>query len=215
LAQTPDILHDLEQIDDLKNHLIDRFILLGAILGLSIFILSLYPWDDSYLNADLFIDISIQLFLFGLYFYRKSFSLTSKANVILTLVFIAYISDLIENNINGTGISLLILIPFCAIFVYNFRVTLTIFLTAVGIYFGIAFLFINGYIENANYDADTILLATWVNQVATDILIAVIIFIFVLRYNKSVDNMILKLEKAVSILADRDDQLEKSLAEKM
>lgn len=118
---------------------LDRFILIGALLGLTIFLLSLFPWDASYVNADLFIDIIIQCLFFGIYFARNKIRLNIKAGIIILLVFIAYISDLIENNINATGISLIILIPFLSILVYNLRTTLTLFTVSLIGYAIVAF----------------------------------------------------------------------------
>jgi hypothetical protein len=55
-----------------------------------------FPWDASYINADLFIDIIIQCLFLGIYFARNKIRLNIKAGIIILLVFIAYISDLIE-----------------------------------------------------------------------------------------------------------------------
>ncbi|MBO6792389.1 MAG: sensor histidine kinase [Balneolaceae bacterium] len=138
----------------------------------------------------------------------------TKAAIILTLIFIAFISDLIENNINATGISLIILIPFLSILLYQLRTTLLIFGLSLVTYSVIAYLYLNGHIINNDYQVDLYTATDWINHVSTDILIALVISIFVYSYNESVEKFIVKLETANSQLKQRDDQLEESLDEK-
>lgn len=201
-------------VNELKNRLLDRFILIGALLGLTIFLLSLFPWDATYINADLFIDIIIQCLFFGIYFARNKIRLNVKAGIIILLVFIAYISDLIENNINATGISLIILIPFLSILVYNLRTTLTLFTISLIGYAVVAFLYLEGLLVTETYLSGGYQASDWINHASVHVMIALIISTFVYSYNDSIDRFIVSLENANEKLQLRDDQLEESLGEK-
>lgn len=201
-------------VNDLKNRLLDRFILIGALLGLSIFLLSLFPWDPSYVNADLFIDIIIQLLFFSIYFYRNKLSIKTKAGIVIFLVFVAYISDLVENNISATGISLIILIPFLSIMVYNLRTTLTLFFISLISYTIVAYLYLEGFFVHQAYLNGAYHANDWINHASVHVTIALIISIFVYSYNDSIERFIKKLEQANTTLQLRDNQLEETLGEK-
>ncbi len=208
------ISSNTESIREIKNQLIDQFILIGAILGLIIFVISLFPWQHSYLNSDFFIDVFIQVLVFGIYGFRHRFTLETKAKVVILLLLIAFTSDVIENHVYATGVSLIILIPFISILAFSLRTTILTFLCGILIYMIIAFAYLNELFEAIDYVNNEFSLTDWFLNISTILMISIIISLFVKRYNLSVDQMIEKLQNANIELADRDNKLEKSLSEK-
>lgn len=203
-----------ESIREIKNQLIDQFILIGAILGLIIFVISLFPWQQSYLNSDFFIDVFIQVLVFGIYGFRHRFTLETKAKIIILLLLIAFTSDVIENHVYATGVSLIILVPFISILAFSLRTTVLTFSCGILIYMIIAFAYLNGFFEATDYVNNEFSLTDWILNISTILMNSIIISLFVKRYNLSVDQMIEKLQNANTELADRDNKLEKSLSEK-
>ena len=201
-----------EVVARVKGLLIDRFILIGTILFLIIFIVS--PWDIQQFKVDLLIELVALIFLFIIYWQRKRIPLNVKTSLILFIVFIVYISDLIQFSIYSTDKVLLVLIPFLCILVFDLRTTIVLFLLALMAYIAVAFLSLEGFLGESNYLSSAVTVSDWFQQLSTVLIVALVLSTFVYYYNESITNFILDLEETNINLSERDKMLEASLGEK-
>ncbi|MCG8372742.1 MAG: hypothetical protein MI700_04385, partial [Balneolales bacterium] len=190
-----------------KDELIDRILLTGTSIGFGVLIISLFPLDEQPLNLDLLLDCTAISFLFLTYFYRQKLTIYFKTNTILILVFAVVVSDLLEDGLYTPDSSLIVILPFLSILVYNFRVTLWIFLFCVATYFGIGVAIETGILESENYVVGTNSLFRWAEQIIALSVVIFVITLFLQKYMSVNNELIHSLENQNQELINRDTLL--------
>lgn len=198
-----DMMHAAKDGDNLKNDLIDKVLLVGTAIGFSVFLMSLFPLNEFVLNTDFFLDLFGLGFLFFTYLFRTKLSLKLKINIINSILILLLISDLFENGINTPDFVLLVLIPFFAILVYQFRTTLILFGACSLLFLGIGHLFHSGIISSPWYDVDSASIFRWYETLLMLSVLTFVITLFVSRFNTRVYNLI-------QMLVHHNDELEKN-----
>ncbi len=201
-------------IEEVKNTLIDRLLLVGAILGVVILISSLFPYQENAFNFHFINDIICLSLLFILFTIRNRVHLKIKTGIIIVIVTIMFTTDLIDQSLYSADKVLLIIIPFLSILVFDFRTTVIIFISTLFIYSAVAFLYLTDLISIPGYHENAATLFDWINHIITVILIAVILSIFVYSYNKANESFIADLEKTNNEIKEQDELLKQSLFEK-
>lgn len=101
-----------KSIAGIKNQLVDTILIAGTSVGLLVLISSLFPFDKGLLNVDFYVDILGLSLLYLTYFLRNKLSLVFKSNVIIAMLFVLFISDVLENGLDTPDFAIIILIPF-------------------------------------------------------------------------------------------------------
>lgn len=198
-----DMMHVAKDGDNLKNDLIDKVLLVGTAIGVSVFIMSLFPLTEFVLNADFFYDIFGLSVLFLTYVFRKRLSLKFKINITNCILVLLLVSDLLENGINTPDFVLLVLIPFFSVLIYPLRTTMFLYGACSLIFLGIGHLYHAGIISSPWYDVDSTSIFRWYETLLMLSVLTFVITLFVSRFNNRVYNLI-------QMLVHHNDELEKN-----
>ena len=201
----------LNQTDSLKNELIDKILLTGTSIGFAVFLVSLFPFDSSVINLDLMFDIGGVGALFITYFFRKRISAAGKTNMIIAMIYVLVVSDLLENGLFTPDTTLIVIVPFLSILIYNFRITISIYSFCVITIVFIGSLFNSGIITSPGFDPEGISILRWIEQVLVLSVVTFVITLFLNKYNITVNTLISDLKNQNEALAEREHLLAKVL----
>ena len=199
---------------ELKNDLVDRVLLVGTTIGLGVFIVSLFPWNDLQINADFFGDLAGIGILFATYFFRQKLALYLKVNIINIILMTLLISDLFENGINTPDFILLVLIPFFLILVYKLRTTLIIYGACSIIFIGIGYGYHFGFLSSPDYDISDSSIFRWYETFLILSVVTFVIVLFVDKFNNRLYKLIQNLEDQNDKLIQNQSVIKESLDEK-
>jgi two-component sensor histidine kinase/PAS domain-containing protein len=192
---------------ELTNDLVDKVLIVGSITGLCVFIVSLFPFDENTINADFFADIFGLTILFGTYFLRNKFELNIKMNVIISMIFLIYISDLLENGIYTPDTILVVLIPFFAVLIYSLKTTMIIYAICGISFIIIGHLFHLGVVSSPDYLPEEESIFRWYEHFLMLSVLTFIITLFMNKFNGRVYSLISNLAKQNDDLQERESLL--------
>lgn len=185
---------NIRNVEAIKNRLVDSIIGAGTVFGILTFFSSLFPFSTDLINADFYFDVIGLSTLLFTYFFRTKLNLMFKSNIIIAILFIIYISDVFENGLETPDTVLIVLIPFLSILVYNFWVTVCLYVASIGIYLIIGYLFISGTVTSNFYDASNDSFFRWVEVALVLSVVTVMITLFLNRFHLTVYKLIKDLE---------------------
>ena len=131
-----------QNIESIKNDLINAILLIGTTFGFLAFLASLFPFSIKNINADFYFDIFGLGALYFTFFIRKRLSIIVKSNVILAMLYLLFVSDILENGLDSPDFVIVVLIPFLSTLVYRFWISISLYIVAICIYLSIGFLFV-------------------------------------------------------------------------
>lgn len=192
-----------QNIDLIKNDLINAILLLGTTFGFLAFLASLIPFSADNINADFFFDIFGLGALYLTYFLRKKLSLMVKSNLIIAMLYLLFISDVFENGLDSPDFVIVVLIPFVSTLIYRFWISISLYIVAIGLYLIIGFLFITGVISSSNYTSDETFFR-WLEVVLVLSVVSIMITLFLDKFHKTINDLIDNLEKQNDNLLERE-----------
>jgi len=194
----------IQSVDSIKNQLVNKILIIGTSIGFLAFISSLFPFEAELINADFFLDISALSALLVTYLLRKKLSLIFRSNMILILLFVLFISDVLENGLNTPDFVIVVLIPFLSILIYSLRVTVALYVICIISYLIIGFLFVNGLITSNYYDPTGDSYLRWIELILVLSVVTVMITLFLDKFNSTIYKLINNLESQKEDLTDRE-----------
>jgi two-component sensor histidine kinase len=204
----------IENSSDLKRDLVDKVLLVGTSIGVGVFLISLFPLSEFYINIDFFFDIGALLILFGTYFFRDKIDLRIKMNTINVMLIILLISDLLENGINTPDFILMVLIPFFATLIYDLKITLLIYGFCSFVFLFIGHLYHLEVITSPDYNIAEASIFRWYETLLMISVVTFVITLFVNKFNNRVYNLIQNLENQNNQLHTSQTLIEENLNEK-
>jgi two-component sensor histidine kinase len=204
----------IENSSDLKQDLIDKVLLVGASTGVGVFIISLFPLNEFYINADFFFDIIALIVLFGTYFLRDKINIKIKMNTINVMLVLLLVSDLLENGINTPDFILMVLIPFFSILIYNLKITLLFYGFCSALFLCIGHLFHLEMISSPGFNVAEVSIFRWYETLLMISVVTFVITLFVNKFNDRVYNLIQNLENQNTQLITSQSLIEENLNEK-
>ena len=192
-----------QNIDLIKNDLINAILLLGTTFGFLAFLASLIPFSADNINADFFFDIFGLGALYLTYFLRKKLSLMVKSNLIIAMLYLLFISDVFENGLDSPDFVIVVLIAFVSTLIYRFWISISLYIVAIGLYLIIGFLFITGVISSSNYTSDETFFR-WLEVVLVLSVVSIMITLFLDKFHKTINDLIDNLEKQNDNLLERE-----------
>ncbi|HAW82230.1 MAG TPA: hypothetical protein DCX27_22515 [Balneola sp.] len=204
----------IENSSDLKQDLIDKVLLVGASTGVGVFIISLFPLNEFYINADFFFDIFALIVLFGTYFLRDKIDIKIKMNTINVMLVLLLVSDLLENGINTPDFILMVLIPFFSILIYNLKITLLFYGFCSALFLCIGHLFHLEMISSPGFNVAEVSIFRWYETLLMISVVTFVITLFVNKFNDRVYNLIQNTENQNTQLITSQSLIEENLNEK-
>ncbi len=159
------------------------------------------------LNADFYFDIFGLGSLYATFFLRKRLSLVFKSNMIISMLFVLFISDVFENGLDSPDFIIVVLIPFLAILIYKFWVSISLYIAAITFYLTVGYLFTNGIVTSAEYNPSEHSFFRWVEVVLVLSVVTIMITLFLHRFNNTIYELIENLQNQKDYLADRESLL--------
>lgn len=193
-----------QSIAGIKNQLVDTILIAGTSVGLLVFISSLIPFDVVLLNADFYVDIFGLSALYLTYFLRDKLSLEFKSNVIIAMLFVLFISDVLENGLDTPDFAIIILIPFLTTVIYRYSVSLLVYLLAISIYLVIGYLFHIGTISSPHFDASGISYFRWIEVVLILTVVSIMISLFLNKFDATINQLLNDQDRRNKELSERE-----------
>ncbi len=201
-------------IEEIKNTLIDKFLLFGTFAGFLVFIISSFPLSNLEVNFDFYSDLIALFSLLAVYLFRNRIYVYLKTILVIGFVFMLFLSDLIDNGVGSTDQVLIVFIPFLSVLVFRIRTTIAIFIGVLIAYAIVGYCFLNGILISETLNPAWNTIPSWINSITTITLVATVLSVFVYIYNTKSESFISDLEHRNEELFYRDQLLETSLQEK-
>lgn len=204
-----------EEIEKLKNQIIDRALLVGVILGAVTFSLTTLSFNANPHKIGYIIDFIILLTVSLLYFKREQISLKVKTLGIIISLFLLIFTDIYRYGVFSNDKILFILIPLFSYFSMTIRQTIIISIVCVATYIWFSISFVNGtmlpvydyFAKNKSYNI-------WaINILLITILSSIIIVLFE-RFKRALVHLIKQLQAKNKELESYGDKLEHMVQEK-
>ncbi len=191
-------------LKELKDSLVDIIIITGTTLGVLVFVISMIPFHPDLINKDFGFDLTAVSTLFLTYFFRKKLSVHFKANVVILMAYIIFLSDLIESGLYTQDLILVVIIPFLSILVYNLRVTIILYAVCMSSVLIVGLLFKDGIIISAIYDYSDVNYLRWVETALMSTVVIFIITLFLYRFDKKIFSLFKDLQTKNEFLSERE-----------
>ncbi len=193
-----------KNLEFLSKNIIDTTLVIGSLLGLLLYILSLINYNSVGFRISFVSDFFVIVILLLIAYYRKKLSINFKALIIILSLFLLVLTDTIELGTNSVNQVLLVLIPFYSL-IYSLRKVIYIYVFAVLMFIGIGVLFNLGYIQpSIDLNSRNLLLNTWVLNILTITLVSFVIVITILRFQDEYHRLISRLEKKNNKLSEQE-----------
>jgi two-component sensor histidine kinase len=193
-----------KSIAGIKNQLVDTILIAGTSVGLLVLISSLFPFDKGLLNVDFYVDILGLSLLYLTYFLRNKLSLVFKSNVIIAMLFVLFISDVLENGLDTPDFAIIILIPFLTTLIYRYTISLLTYILAISIYLTIGYLFHIGAISSPYYDSSGVSYIRWIEVVLILTVVSIMISLFLNKFDATINQLLSDQDKKNKELSERE-----------
>lgn len=201
------ITYTAENLKSIKNILVDTILLAGTSIGFLAFIVSLFPFNVTLVNSDMVIDLIGISALFLSYFFRRKLSVEFKTNMIIGMLYLLFISDILENGLHTPDIILVVIIPFLSILIYNFKVTIFLYSVCIVTYLILGGFYTSGIITSSFYDGSSDSFLRWIEGVLILSVVTFVITLFLNKFNHTIYTLLENLKKQNEDLAERESLL--------
>jgi len=197
-----------------KHEVLDLFFIIGAVIGSTAIFLSIVLTERYVQSNDMWFDIAGMLLMISVYRFRNMISLTWKATIFLVIIYLLFMIDLLFFGLNSTQNALIVIIPFLSVIVFDTKKTILIYIFTLLSYCIVGFLVIKGFwsptvIMDNNYDT-----TLWINNGIIFTVVALVITIFLSRYNSSLIFALKRQQEQTKRLKISDEELNQHLSEK-
>ncbi|MFY0628390.1 MAG: PAS domain S-box protein [Reichenbachiella sp.] len=203
-------MSNASKIEPFKIKIIDSTLLIGTVIGFLTFAIAYIPDIGKELRNTFYSDGISFIILFAVYRFRKKIQPVIKAFIVILILLGFVINDELYWGVHSLNATILVIIPFYALFVFNFNKSILIFVFSLIIYLGISFLQLSGVLEFDPSIAKNIF--TYDRSIETALIVASVGFIimnFTKKYINEVTALIADLESKNNELAAREKSLER------
>lgn len=204
----------MNQLDQIKDKLLNRYLLFGAVVGTLIFVTAVLTTFAYVFTVDFYFDIANVTGLYLIYIFKDRIRLRIKAGIIICIIFLLFISDLLQFGINSTDKVFVAVLPFISILIFDYKKTILLFLLSMLTFGIVGILFYNRILEPSIYNPANYIASTWINTGLVLTASGLMISLFVHSFNEEMYLMINDLERSSKRLKIRDAELEGHLHEK-
>lgn len=193
-----------EQIEKVKEKIIDTTLLVGSALGLISYIISLSQIANNGFDYIYITDLIVITCFISLAFIKNKKILKLKYIAILIGLFMLVITDAIKLGLYSDNKTLLILIPFYSLLVFSFRRTVFIYIVSLVTFAIIGFLHINNHlIPSSNILERTNDPSVWAINILIITIIAFIVVIITQQFVKAYTAMVTNLKHKTKTISEQ------------
>ena len=153
----------MNQLDQIKDKLLNRYLLFGAVVGTLIFVTAVLTTFAYVFTVDFYFDIANVTGLYLIYIFKDRIRLRIKAGIIICIIFLLFISDLLQFGINSTDKVFVAVLPFKSILIFDYKKTILLFLLSMLTFGIVGILFYNRILEPSIYNPANYIASTWIN----------------------------------------------------
>ena len=214
MRNTPNSKDIWDPISVIRTRLLDQALLVGALLASVTFVIALVLSDYYFNTVGFYLDVLSLSILYLVFFFRSGFNLKARVLAILVVVSLLFISSVYQYGTVATQKSLIALIPFLSILIFDLKKTLGIFVVVMVAYFFVAYLFISGIVTYQPGPRFNSWITLWIISGLVMIIVGLVIALLVNNYNKEINTVVSDLRETTRKLEIRDQQHVEHLKEK-
>lgn len=204
-----------DEIDGVKNKVFNVTILVGIILGVATFLVSLQNYFESSSVVNYYLNLLIIIIVLGVYIFRRKIPHAIKSDIVIIGIFILAFADIYKLGAYSPAKILLVLIPFFALISYNNKKIIGISISVIVLFMGFAYLFISERIMlTVDLNARNETINTWIVNIMLIGIVAFGITTIVHHYSVAFYRLITRLEDQNAELKIHRENLESLVAER-
>ena len=135
-------------INQFKNKLFDRSLMIASIMGLVSFLLLVFTTDRSPTDPNYYTDPISFLVLALIYGFRKKLSITIKCTAIILILLQFVLTETMIYGCYSFNTFLIIMIPLCSLLVFSYRITVMIYFATILSYLLVGYLYHDEIVTN-------------------------------------------------------------------
>jgi len=198
-----------EEIDIIKNNIINYMLFGGAILGAILYIVSLTQIKYTGFRFNYITDFLVLLAISGTALYRKKISIKFKASIVLSALFLLIYAGVYINGVYAFDKMFLILIPLLSLLAYKLKQVIIIFLASILGYAVLGYMFIKNYINyRFDYVEDLSQTTSWILSIVTIVIIVFVVIVIFQQFSNAFLQLINNLDKKNKELETYQNKLE-------
>ncbi|RLD73110.1 MAG: hypothetical protein DRJ10_18230 [Bacteroidetes bacterium] len=191
-----------QQIEDVKNQIINLSLIIATIIGFVTFLLSLSRFSETGFNLPHIANFITEFILFVTTLYRNKIGVKKKSYIIIGILFISVIANVIHSGIFSANKVLIVLIPFFAALVLSPKKTLGIFILAIVIFLTLAYFHLSGILTAPSQN--DIKLNVWVNSLLLIVIVTIVVLIIQNKFNLTYIQLITNLERTNEKISEQE-----------
>jgi PAS domain S-box-containing protein len=193
------------EIKEITVSIIDITLMVGSVLGLVIWLVSLINYSATDNKLSYFIDLSVLLVLLSISIFRKRISIETKSIIVVIGLFLIIWSDVYKMGIYSDSKVLMIVIPFYSFLVYTIRRTIIIYGLVIFSFLFLAYLYVSGTVQlGVDLAQRVVLINSWVINVLLLTIVAFIVVVIMKRYSEAYLKLIADLERINAKVSEQE-----------
>jgi len=185
------------EIKEITVSIIDTTLLIGSILGLFTWLLSLLNYSVSANKISYFIEFGVISTLLLISIYRKRISIETKSIIIVIGLFLIVIGDVFKLGIYSDSKVLIVVIPFYSFLVYTIRKTAIIYVLVVFSFLFLGYLYVSGTIQSdVDFSQRVLMINPWIINTLLVTIVAFVVVVIMKQYREAYLSLIADLERS-------------------
>jgi len=193
------------EIKEITVSIIDITLMVGSVLGLVIWLVSLINYSATDNKLSYFIDLSVLLVFLSISIFRKRISIETKSIIVVIGLVLIIWSDVYKMGIYSDSKVLMIVIPFYSFLVYTIRRTIIIYGLVIFSFLFLAYLYVSGTVQlGVDLAQRVVLINSWVINVLLLTIVAFIVVVIMKRYSEAYLKLIADLERINAKVSEQE-----------
>lgn len=194
-------------LERIKSQIIDATLIAGVFAGILALLLAYFPYDFTQHNLNFYTDTFAVSILVLVCVFRKKIKVEMKAYIVIFILLCLVLSDVYSYGLYALNKSLLVIIPFYALFSFNFWKALLFYFISITAFLSIGYFEWYHIQENALIIARMNSFTVWVEGAVLISTTSLIVLIFTKKYNGALAGLISNLEKNNKELIESQTEL--------
>jgi PAS domain S-box-containing protein len=190
------------KIDQLKDQIINRTLVIGTSIGFLIYLLSLTRLVTSEFHFSYIIEFLVIFVLIFISIYRKKINIRVKSYIAIGSIYSLFLADVIRLGVFSADKILIVLIPFFSLLSMNKRISLGIFISTIFSFMVLGYFHYVGVFNTPIQDKPTIY--AWLVNILFIIAVASIVLIIQSKFNSTYDKLLSDLELKNLIISEKE-----------
>jgi C4-dicarboxylate-specific signal transduction histidine kinase len=204
-----------DEIRDVKNRVFDSSLLVGTVVGVLTFALSLRNFHESSIKINYFLNLLTIFIFFSVYLFRNKLSDKTKSLAVIIGIIILAFADIYKLGAYSTAKMLLVLIPFFALLAFKQKRLIYLSSLVITVYILFSLLYTTETITTEiSLNERNTRFSSWMVNLTILIIVAYAIITIVTLFNKAFYELIRRLEEQNTELKAHREHLKEQVAER-